>query len=517
MLPLSAQPEADTYRVYGIVRKVSPTQVEISELPVSVWTCAYRDKTLATMLTNGKIRGFDENHGDAVHYSIRMTDAQMAAAEKEGLESYFNLWNTVSTTNMVMFNTQGKIAIYKSPTQILREFCLTRYEFYLRRKAYLLHTFAERLVFVSNKLRFILAVRDEELKIKDTPKRVVVANLEAMGFDAMDEDGKRLRNEEPIITTTMNNESKQDTKKDTIVVVTETKNSMKQKEEVKQVSSATTNKKTTTTGAALGSKRGGKKSANTQSSSSSTATTATSTQQEAAASSQSLMRFDYLLNMSIGSLTIERLERLREEKQEIETKMATLKMKHATDLWNEDIEAFVKAYDENEVERLEQKAAAPKGAAASKKSRKGKLTGKRLCKGKDGQQKPAKQQQQKKTTTTTAASSPNKKKETNVDKEGRKESKASSSSSSSAKRQKTDTSPVVASSTAARPSKSPQSASPSKNTVAAKTNASTQQNANNKQRNNASPVQSGEKKIPSTPQAPTKNVSHKRKQPDAAK
>jgi len=53
---------------------------------------------------------FKEYHTDTtVHFVITMTGEQMAAAEKEGIEKKFKLATSISTTNMVCFDQEGRI------------------------------------------------------------------------------------------------------------------------------------------------------------------------------------------------------------------------------------------------------------------------------------------------------------------------------------------------------------------------------------------------------------------------
>jgi len=63
-----------------------------------------------------------------------MTPEQMANAEKETIEKKFKLTTSVSLTNMVCFDKEGRIKRYESPEQILQEFFEIRKEYYQKRK-----------------------------------------------------------------------------------------------------------------------------------------------------------------------------------------------------------------------------------------------------------------------------------------------------------------------------------------------------------------------------------------------
>jgi DNA topoisomerase-2 len=63
-----------------------------------------------------------------------MTEANLRAAETEGLEKRFKMTANMSTSNMVCFDLNGKIRKYASPEEILIDFYHKRLEFYGLRK-----------------------------------------------------------------------------------------------------------------------------------------------------------------------------------------------------------------------------------------------------------------------------------------------------------------------------------------------------------------------------------------------
>lgn len=78
---------------------------------------------------------YEEHHTDTtVFFRIHMTEANLRAAEQEGLEKRFKMTSNMSTSNMVCFDLNGKIRKYASPEEILIDFYHTRLEFYGLRK-----------------------------------------------------------------------------------------------------------------------------------------------------------------------------------------------------------------------------------------------------------------------------------------------------------------------------------------------------------------------------------------------
>ncbi|CAJ1431146.1 unnamed protein product [Effrenium voratum] len=75
------------------------------------------------------IEDFREHHSESsVHFEITLSAAKLKEAEKAGLEKTFKLKSSISTSNMVLFDAEGKIAKYNSSLDILQEFCKLRTE-----------------------------------------------------------------------------------------------------------------------------------------------------------------------------------------------------------------------------------------------------------------------------------------------------------------------------------------------------------------------------------------------------
>jgi len=106
---------------------------------------------------------------------------------KEGIEKKFRLTSSICTTNYVLFGSDGKIKKYQSDEEILQEFFGLRKTLYERRKDYLLAKLKKELETISNKVRFILAIINEEIKINRVKRKEVVKRLRLMGFNTHSE------------------------------------------------------------------------------------------------------------------------------------------------------------------------------------------------------------------------------------------------------------------------------------------------------------------------------------------
>ena len=128
----------DRFKFSGIVRQTSDNEIEITELPVRVWTQDFKDKIVDIIKaekTPSWIKDYDDynTHKD-VHFVIKMEDKHMQAALNEGLEEKFKLAKTMATSNLVAFDAEGRITRYAGVEDIMKEFFATRIKFYEKRK-----------------------------------------------------------------------------------------------------------------------------------------------------------------------------------------------------------------------------------------------------------------------------------------------------------------------------------------------------------------------------------------------
>jgi DNA topoisomerase II len=162
----------DKYKCAGTFNMISDDTLEITELPIRTWTQSYKEQIEAWVVGSDKnpalvkvsglpwhFRGVgttcaDDKRGSqeyreyhmhtTVHFIITLTKEGQSTIAKDGVEKTFRLSSTISTSNMVVFDSEGKIRKYSTPEQILDDFYDLRLSYYQKRKVSL------RLGFVSN-------------------------------------------------------------------------------------------------------------------------------------------------------------------------------------------------------------------------------------------------------------------------------------------------------------------------------------------------------------------------------
>lgn len=194
----------ERYKVTGTITKINATTVEITELPIRTWTQSYKEQLedwlQGTEKVTAWIKDYKEYHTDSsVHFVVTLTEANMAAAEKEGLEIKFKLVSQIATSNMVCFDREGRIRKYVSVNDILTEFCDVRKEFYQKRKVlmnfelmkkeYLLQQLTAELTKLENRVRFVTEIIDGKLRVQNRKKVDLIQDLKKRGYHAILKSG----------------------------------------------------------------------------------------------------------------------------------------------------------------------------------------------------------------------------------------------------------------------------------------------------------------------------------------
>ena len=299
---------ADKYRVTGTWSKLDAETLEITELPIGTWTQSYKemlegmltgsstagtstntvineDGTTSTSTSTSRanvppfIKDYREYHTDTtVKFVVSLSATNMAAAEAEGIDKKFKLSTTLSTGNLVCFDSLGRIRRYTSPVEILLDFYPLRLAFYQRRKAFLVNQLTQEWHKLEMKVKFIEEIASGQLKIQNKKKAALVEELKSRGYKTFTEEGSSDLSED----------------------------------------------------------------------------TETNTSTSASASAAVSKEFDYLLNMQISTLTLERATALRASRDEKETALQALLALSPKDLWRSDLKEFREKYVEVEAE-IEQK------------------------------------------------------------------------------------------------------------------------------------------------------------------
>jgi len=167
---ISEIPDSGKYECCGTVTKRGRTRLEITELPVRRWTQDYKEWLLEQLPKDAEHRAqitdVREYHTEnSVHFVLGIAPDKMTEADRKGLQKTFHLKSSITTTNMWLFDPNGRIKKYESVEEIIKDFATVRLDLYGKRKAHQLSKMKRQLDLIDNKLRFIQLVVNETLEI----------------------------------------------------------------------------------------------------------------------------------------------------------------------------------------------------------------------------------------------------------------------------------------------------------------------------------------------------------------
>ena len=187
---IAANAQRTKWKFTGIARRISGATVEVTELPVFMWTDKF-EEYLTKLQNDGKIKSFDNHSTDvAVRFVIKETPNSNDIIPK------LKLSTTITTTNMSVFDETGTIRQYTSVDKILEDFCDTRLTWYTDRKENLIESLSHQLTVLNGKLRYITEIMAEppqQLEVFRVPESTIIAELTRREYPTVDGDYEYLR------------------------------------------------------------------------------------------------------------------------------------------------------------------------------------------------------------------------------------------------------------------------------------------------------------------------------------
>jgi DNA topoisomerase-2 len=187
-------PEGKGYRCVGTIREVgnNGTVVNITELPIGVWTEDYKKDVIEELMTAEIIHDYREHHTDVtVDFEVQMAPETLREWRSIGLEEKFKMRSNIPVSNLVCFDHKGNIAKYDSVQDIMEEFFVVRYEYYHKRKDLLMDKVQAECEKLKNMVRFIKEVIDGALEVMKRKKKDLLADLRTRKYKPFPPEEKK--------------------------------------------------------------------------------------------------------------------------------------------------------------------------------------------------------------------------------------------------------------------------------------------------------------------------------------
>lgn len=171
-----------SWTIKGVYEIVNTSTVHISELPPNHTYESY-EKLLDKLEEKGMIASYDDNSSDKIDYTLKFQRATLKELiEKEKLENVLGLIGH-ETENLTTIDENQNVKVFDSVNEIVEYFVNFRLKFYQKRKDYLINKLETEMSVLSNKAKFIKAIIDNKLKVKNVPKTEVEEWLSKNKFD----------------------------------------------------------------------------------------------------------------------------------------------------------------------------------------------------------------------------------------------------------------------------------------------------------------------------------------------
>lgn len=169
------------YITKGVISKGKNDIVTVSVIPINMSIDSFK-MSLDDLLEAKKIKSYKNFSTDnEPKFEIKENSEMELTIES------LKLTSTISTSNMVLFDKNQKLKKYDTVYDIITDFCEVRYDFYIKRKLYLIKTIESELLILKNKFRFLTEVMDEKLIIKDVDENDIIKTLKKTGYHENDE------------------------------------------------------------------------------------------------------------------------------------------------------------------------------------------------------------------------------------------------------------------------------------------------------------------------------------------
>lgn len=141
---------------YGIIQ-AKGKETRVSELPINMWTDKFKEMC-EQFVDSGVITEW-KNYSDVSNIDFELKSNNSLTLEDLKLKSY------IHTSNMVVFDHEGKIHRFETLNGILQRFCKERLRLYEKRRQFMLKKVTRELSLVENKKRFMIDVSGQKIKI----------------------------------------------------------------------------------------------------------------------------------------------------------------------------------------------------------------------------------------------------------------------------------------------------------------------------------------------------------------
>ncbi len=180
-----------TFQSKGVYMWIDENTLEITELPVGMWTEDYKE-LLENMVTNNSnyLKSFENHYTSKNVRFILHFNGDIRTKLGDKFETEFKLISSknLSINNMHLYSNQGAIKKYESTSYILKEWSKTRIDKYKERKEYQINILEKDYNILSTKIRFIIDVIEGRIVIMNKKISEISSRLVELKYPKIQKD-----------------------------------------------------------------------------------------------------------------------------------------------------------------------------------------------------------------------------------------------------------------------------------------------------------------------------------------
>lgn len=175
--------EPGKFVAYGKLNVRPDGVINITELPVGVWTQQYK-KFLEDLREKELVLQYREHNTDVtVDFDVLLHPEVLKVWSDENvLMDRLQLKEYIHTSNIIAFSREGQITKYGDALSVVREFYSIRLEHYQKRKDYLLGQLQRSCSKLENMVRFVREVVEGSLVVTKRKKKELLTDLYHRGY-----------------------------------------------------------------------------------------------------------------------------------------------------------------------------------------------------------------------------------------------------------------------------------------------------------------------------------------------
>lgn len=194
------------YHTNGRLAKLGDNKIEITDLPIGMWTQTYKENVLEPLLhgtekVKALLSDYKEYHTDTtVRFVLTLAPGEYENMERNQKDVHvmFKLVSSLSVNSMHAFDRNNCLRRYETVQDIMQEFYEVRLEFYGKRKDYLTGMLEAEAARLTDQARFIVEKCSGALTVENKKRKTLVDELVKRGYrpDPVKEWKKRIAMED---------------------------------------------------------------------------------------------------------------------------------------------------------------------------------------------------------------------------------------------------------------------------------------------------------------------------------